>query len=247
MPDRQRRPRPKSTTRRKWYKDQPIIDRNARVVGKVIDVEKRRGNYYVIVDFKGRTQALLLIGDDDEYDELPRTPHFIREARSNHPTDWYRWQWSSLEDPFVEDQPGGEYTVTIAVHASASASADNQQMAVDYFSKVVAAALVDILQDELIKRGESDSYVQTISKVLRTGRDTFEATITVRLFTPPATAEDLLQKLYVALDDGTGEASFWPELLRQEGVERVHASSFTLAGWAGSQRVAPVKGRLRLV
>jgi hypothetical protein len=243
MSDDRLRVRPKSITRRKWYRDRGVIDHNALAVGRVVNVTLRGGDHYVVVDFAGRAQELLLIDDDAEG---PRTPHFIREARADKPGDWYRWQLSK-EAPFPERDPCGECTATIEVHVSASASADRQQTAVDHFTEVVAFTLRDILEDDLAERGEADSSdIQASTKVLRTARYTFAATITVRLFTQPATAEDLARKLYDALASDAGDVGFWPDVLRQRGVEYVHASSFTFAGWAGSQRIAPLKGRLRL-
>jgi hypothetical protein len=237
--------RPKSKTRREWYIDRNVLDYNLHAVGTVVEVRKRRGDHYVIVDFAGRAQELLLIGDDDS---RPRTPHFIREARADKLDDWYRWRTDFLEAPFVERDPGGECTVTIDVQAAARVSADNQQKAVDYFGKIVALTLADVLDRDLESRGEEeeDPEIETSSTAVRTGRDSFKVTIGVRLFAPPAIAAELAPKVYHAMETDPAADSFWPDILRQHGVESVHASSFTFSGWAGDQRFAPLKGRLRL-
>jgi hypothetical protein len=237
--------RPKNETRREWYKDRRVLDYNLHSVGTVVDVKKRHGDHYLIVNFAGRTQELLLIGDDDR---RPQTPHFIREARADKLRDWYRWRTDFLDDPFVEREPGGEYTVTIDVRAAARASADNQQKTVDHFSKVVAVALADILDRDLESNGEDieEPDIETSSATVRTGRDSFKVTVTVRVFATPAIAEELAPKIFRALETDPTAESFWPQVLRQHGVGSVHASSFTFAGRTGGQRIALLKGRLRL-
>jgi hypothetical protein len=211
----------------------------------VADVKKRRGEHYLVVDFAGRIQELLLIGDDDR---RPQTPHFIREASADRLNDWYRWRTDFLGDPFVEREPSGEYTVTIEVRATARASADNQQKTVEHFSKVVALALADVLDRDLESDGEEieEPDIETSAATIRTGRDAFKVTVTVRVFATPAIAEELAPKVFRALETDPAAESFWPQVLRQHGVGSVHASSFTFAGRAGEQRIAPLKGRLRL-